>query len=162
MISLLSCHVNHPPVVDLTNAVCFSFDFWKSTSFKPLHYFSIFWHASQWSHCAQCIMELLNRLFYPGNWSHRCQGVNWDSIHSQPTDRFWIVAANCVGWSGRHQERSRESLCVDLWLYMNDSSEETRVKPLFQRKKEEEQGTSWTFAVELECASAQSLSKVTW
>lgn len=95
------------------------------------------WHSSQWAHCAQCIMELLNRLFYPGNWSHCCQGVNWDSIHSQPTDRFWIVAANSVGWSGRHQKRSRESLCVcvDLWLYMNDSSEEHAWNHYFKGKR---------------------------
>lgn len=147
---IMSCQ---PPTCSWLNrcSVCISFHFEKSKSFIPVHqtspiwfifyfYYYYFWHTSQWAHCAQCIMEFLNRLFYPGNWSHRCQGVNWDSIHSQPTERVWIVAANCVWWSGRHQERLRESLCVDLWLYMNDSSEETRVKPLFQRKKKRKKG----------------------
>lgn len=38
---IISCHVNHPPVVDLTNAVCISFYFKKSKSFmftKPHPY----------------------------------------------------------------------------------------------------------------------------
>lgn len=150
--------------------MCISFYFKKwnfyasSQNLTHIIFLKHFWHTSEWAHCVECIMELLNGLFYPGNWSHRCQDVNWDSIHSQPTDRFWIIAANCVGWSGRHQERSRESVCVDLWLYMNDSSGETRLKPLFQRKKKRKKGqlehSQWNLSAHLRKVSPKSLGNL--
>lgn len=86
---------------------------------------------SQCAHCPQCIVEFINRLFCPGNCSQCCQGVHWASVHSQPTDRFWIVAANRVGWSGRRQARSREILCVwtcdSTWMTQVNNTRETTI-----------------------------------
>ncbi len=128
---------------------------------KPHPYDFFFWHTSQWAHCAQCIMELLNGWFYQGNWSHRCQGVNWD--YSFTT--YWQILNRCgklcrVKWASPRALK-RKSVCGPVtlheWLKWRNTLETT-----ISKEKEEEEGTSWTFAVELECASAQSLSKVTW
>lgn len=128
--------------------------------------YTFFYFLARITMSSLCPMHhgVINWLFYPGKWSHCCQGVNWDSIHSQPTNRFWIVAANCVGWSGRHQERSRESVCVCVygpvtlheWLKWR-----TRVKPLFQRKKKRKRGhlehSQWNLRAHLRKVSPKSL-----